>query len=91
MIEIVLTVLAFSFLFNREKKSMHGSPALMAVVIIPIWLGIYYLVALKLVERVDNFQLVLLLSYGAGLAAGYGVYRLIVHFRKRSFQRNLDL
>ncbi len=89
MLELLIVIGAISLLTQRERKSMHGSLAMMYVVMIPIWLGVYVLMVLYVLSGVENLIVIVVVGHALGISAGYGTYWLIVRYRKKAYEKRM--
>ncbi|MFP4599782.1 MAG: hypothetical protein ACLFVJ_16100 [Persicimonas sp.] len=79
-------------LIAREKKHMHGSPALMVIVMVVVG-GLGYfgtMLALAEITEAASSQIVMIIVIFGWLGAGYGTYRFINHKREQAYYRRME-
>lgn len=91
MVEIILFALIFGLLGRHENKSIHGSPGLMAIVMILIGVCGYIGTTVLLVKKFDIYNIWLsYLSLFGWMGIGYGAYRFIQARREKAFYDRLN-
>ncbi len=92
MLTHLLVIALVAYLIHREKKSIHGSPMLMGVVMIAIFFGGFMGSGYLLIDRVSQETMVWLdtLLIFLWFGVGYGVYWAIRTWRDNAYQRRLD-
>ena len=91
MLTHILAILLVVFLIGREKKSLHGSPALMGVVMVVVFFAGYMGTGYVLLDHLSaepNFVHDVLMILWLGI--GYGVYWLIRKLKDGAYQRRLE-
>lgn len=92
MLDWILLIALVFYLTNREKRSIFGSPALMAITMGVIGLGGYFATIVLLPDQAIihwPFWIFTILLYG-WVGLGYATHVLVNNLREKAYYRRLN-